>query len=66
MSFAATPRDDEAKGAWWEMYGDPVLSALMHEVSLANQELAQAEARYRQSRALVARYVEEGGVREER
>ena len=39
--------------AWWEVYGDPLLNNLEAQVSLSNQNLAQAEARYRQARALV-------------
>ena len=50
----AEPRDHELRGAWWEIYGDPVLSALMAQVNVSNQTLAQAEARFRQSRSLVA------------
>ena len=50
----AQPRDHELRGNWWEMYGDPVLNDLQSQVSVSNQTLAQAEARYRQARALVA------------
>ncbi|HEV7802005.1 MAG TPA: efflux transporter outer membrane subunit [Burkholderiales bacterium] len=50
----AEPRDHELKGKWWEIYGDPSLNALEEQVQVSNQTLAQAEARYRQSRALVA------------
>ena len=50
----AEPRDHELRGNWWEMYGDPVLNELQRQVAAANQTLAQAEARYRQSRTLVA------------
>jgi NodT family efflux transporter outer membrane factor (OMF) lipoprotein len=49
----AQPRDHELRGDWWEMFGDPQLSALMREVSVSNQNLAQAEAQFRQARALV-------------
>jgi NodT family efflux transporter outer membrane factor (OMF) lipoprotein len=51
---SATPRDDELRGNWWEAYGDPVLNSLVAQVSLSNQTLAQAEAQFRQARALVA------------
>ncbi|MDB5902643.1 MAG: efflux system, outer rane lipoprotein NodT family protein [Betaproteobacteria bacterium] len=50
----AEPRDHELRGNWWEMYNDPVLNGLEAQVNVSNQTLAQAEARYRQSRALVA------------
>jgi len=50
----AEPRDDELRGAWWEIYADPVLNGLEAEVSVSNQTLAQAEAQFRQARALVA------------
>jgi NodT family efflux transporter outer membrane factor (OMF) lipoprotein len=49
----AEPRDAEARGEWWALYNDPVLAALQREVSVSNQNLAQAEARFRQARALV-------------
>lgn len=46
--------DDAIKSKWWEMYGDAELNALEEQVDLSNQTVAQAEARYRQARALVA------------
>jgi NodT family efflux transporter outer membrane factor (OMF) lipoprotein len=49
----AQPKDDVLRGAWWEIFGDPQLNALEAHVSLSNQNLAQAEATYRQARALV-------------
>ena len=49
----AQPRDQELRGNWWELYNDPVLNGLIEQVSVSNQTLAQAEARYRQARALV-------------
>jgi len=39
-------------GAWWLMYGDATLDQLMQELNLANQNIAQAEARFRQAVAL--------------
>ncbi|MEN3353417.1 MAG: hypothetical protein V7640_1575 [Betaproteobacteria bacterium] len=50
----AEPRDDELRGNWWEIYNDPVLNGLEGEVNVSNQTLAQAEAQFRQARALVA------------
>ncbi|MGZ5231732.1 MAG: efflux transporter outer membrane subunit, partial [Burkholderiales bacterium] len=50
----AEPRDHELRGNWWEIYNDPVINSLESQVSVSNQTLAQAEAQYRQARALVA------------
>ena len=50
----ATPRDTEARGNWWEVYGDPQLNQLMPQVRINNQNVAQAEAAYRQAQALTA------------
>jgi NodT family efflux transporter outer membrane factor (OMF) lipoprotein len=49
----AQPRDQEIKGKWWEAYNDPLLNGLEEQVNISNQNLAQAEAQYRQARALV-------------
>jgi NodT family efflux transporter outer membrane factor (OMF) lipoprotein len=49
----AEPRDQEIHGKWWEIYNDPLLNSLEEQVSISNQNLAQAEARYRQASALV-------------
>ena len=49
----AQPQDHVLRGAWWEIFGDPQLNALEAHVSLSNQNLAVAEATYRQARALV-------------
>ena len=46
--------DDVIKTKWWEMFGDAELNALEEQVDISNQNVAQAEARYRQARALVA------------
>ena len=50
----AQPRDAAPKGKWWEAFNDPVLDSLEEQVSVTNQSLAAAEARYRQARAAVA------------
>ncbi|KTT30662.1 efflux transporter outer membrane subunit [Pseudomonas rhizoryzae] len=50
---AASPRDDQAKGAWWQAYEDPQLAALLGQVAVSNQNVAQYQALYRQARALV-------------
>lgn len=47
----ATPSDALARGAWWELYGDAQLNALVDKLNNANQTVAQAEARYRQAQA---------------
>lgn len=49
----ASPSDALARGAWWELYGDRQLNGLVEQLNNANQTVAQAEARYRQSQALV-------------
>ena len=49
----AQPEDAAVRGPWWQVYADPQLDALVAQVSVANQTLAQAEARYRQAEALV-------------
>jgi NodT family efflux transporter outer membrane factor (OMF) lipoprotein len=50
---AASPGDALERGAWWELYGDAELNALVERLQLSNQNLAAAEAQYRQARALV-------------
>jgi NodT family efflux transporter outer membrane factor (OMF) lipoprotein len=49
----AHPRDDLARGPWWEIFADPQLNALEARVSISNQNLAVSEAQYREARALV-------------
>ena len=49
----ATPSDAIARGAWWEIYGDSQLSALVERLNTSNQTVAQYEAQFRQARALV-------------
>jgi NodT family efflux transporter outer membrane factor (OMF) lipoprotein len=49
----ATPSDAIARGAWWEIYGDAGLNALVEELNRSNQTVAQSEAQYRQAQALV-------------
>lgn len=50
---AAEPQDAAHRGRWWEVFGDPELSALEDDVDLANQNIAQAEAAFRGARAAV-------------
>ena len=49
----AQPSDQTARGKWWEIFGDPQLNALEEEVSVSNQNLKAAEARFSEARALV-------------
>jgi NodT family efflux transporter outer membrane factor (OMF) lipoprotein len=49
----AQPGDDKIRPKWWEMYNDPVLSALEEQVQISNQTIAQAEANYRAAQAVV-------------
>jgi NodT family efflux transporter outer membrane factor (OMF) lipoprotein len=50
----ATPSDTLMKGKWWEIFGDPQLNKLEELVAIDNQNVKQAEANFRQARALVA------------
>jgi NodT family efflux transporter outer membrane factor (OMF) lipoprotein len=49
----AQPRDQALRGNWWEIFGDPQLNALEEAVTLSNQNLKVAEARFRQARAMI-------------
>lgn len=49
----ATPSDALIKGNWWEIFGDPELNKLEEMVNINNQNVKQAEASFRQARALV-------------
>lgn len=49
----AEPRDLELKGRWWQSFNDPLLDSLQAQVDISNQNLAKAEAQFRQARALV-------------
>jgi NodT family efflux transporter outer membrane factor (OMF) lipoprotein len=48
----AEPADERARGPWWEVFGDPRLNELEQKVSVSNQNVAQAEAQFRVSRAV--------------
>lgn len=48
-----TPQDAASRGAWWAIYGDPVLDGLERQVDISNQNLKSAEAAYRQAQAIV-------------
>lgn len=49
----ATPADITMLEKWWELYNDPQLNILQQRLLLANQNLVQYDARYRQAMALV-------------
>ncbi|MDS1139225.1 efflux transporter outer membrane subunit [Pusillimonas sp. SM2304] len=49
----AQPGDAVLRGDWWHMFGDPALSGLMSTLQDANLDIIQAEAQYRQARALL-------------
>ncbi len=48
----AQPGDQVARGNWWEVFGDPELSALEERIDASNQQLARAEAAWRVARAV--------------
>lgn len=50
----AQPFDQTDRGAWWSIYRDPQLDALMGRLNAANQTIAQYSAAYQQAHALVA------------
>ena len=45
--------DDVVSRSWWEIFADPELNSLEQQVEISNQNVAQAEAQFRQARALV-------------
>jgi NodT family efflux transporter outer membrane factor (OMF) lipoprotein len=49
----AQPSDQTLRGEWWEIFGEPQLNALEEEVTVSNQNLKVAEARFRQARAMI-------------
>ena len=49
----AEPKDHLIRGAWWEIFNSPELNALEEQVNVSNQNVALAEAQFRQARALV-------------
>ncbi|MDN0076971.1 efflux transporter outer membrane subunit [Crenobacter sp. SG2303] len=50
---AAEPQDHQPKGKWWEVFNDPQLNALEEQLVISNQNIALAEAQYRQAQALL-------------
>jgi NodT family efflux transporter outer membrane factor (OMF) lipoprotein len=51
--FPAAPADELDRGPWWQLFGDPVLSGLVDQVDVSNQNVAAAVAAYAQAEALV-------------
>jgi len=49
---AAQPNDAAIRGNWWSVFADPLLDDLMAQVTISNQNLQVAEARYRQAKGL--------------
>lgn len=50
----AQPMDSIQKGPWWSVFNDAVLDGLEKRVAINNQNVAAAEAAYREARALTA------------
>lgn len=49
----ARPADLASRGDWWALFNDPALDGLEARVAVSNQNVAAAEAAYRQAEALV-------------
>ena len=49
----AEPQDHVIRGAWWEIFDDPQLNSLEVQVNISSQNVAAAEAQFRQAIALV-------------
>jgi NodT family efflux transporter outer membrane factor (OMF) lipoprotein len=50
----AQPNDGALRGNWWTAYNDPQLNALEDQVSISNQNVLAAEARFREAQADVS------------
>jgi len=48
----AEPGGAFVNGKWWEVYNDAALNALEEQVGISNQNVLQAEAQYREARAV--------------
>jgi len=51
--FPAAPADELERGPWWRLFDDPVLTGLVEQVEVSNQNVAAAVAAYAQAEALV-------------
>ena len=49
----ASPSNPQLSDTWWQLYGDAELNQLIGRLNVSNQNLAAAEAQYRQARALL-------------
>jgi NodT family efflux transporter outer membrane factor (OMF) lipoprotein len=49
----AEPKDQTAKGKWWQVFQDPQLDGLEDQIDVSNQTLKAAQAQFEQARALV-------------
>src|SRR5512143_290938 len=49
----AQPGDNLIRGKWWEIFNDSELNALEEKVNISNQNVAAAEAQFRQALAAV-------------
>jgi NodT family efflux transporter outer membrane factor (OMF) lipoprotein len=49
----AQPKDEVDRGKWWKVFNDPLLDQLQEQVDISNQNLAKAEAQFRQALALL-------------
>ena len=49
----AQPSELAINGKWWEMFNDPQLNALIAQIDISNQNLAESEASFRKAMALV-------------
>lgn len=49
----AQPGAPALPAKWWEVFGDPQLTALEEQVAAGNQDLKIAEARFREARAMI-------------
>jgi NodT family efflux transporter outer membrane factor (OMF) lipoprotein len=49
----AQPRDELPRSKWWEIYNDSQLNALEEQVDISNQNIAAAEANFRQALAQI-------------
>ncbi len=49
----ADPSDQLQRGAWWEIFGDEQLNALEAQLTISNQDLKVAQARFQRARAVI-------------
>jgi NodT family efflux transporter outer membrane factor (OMF) lipoprotein len=49
----ATPNDVGDHGAWWTLFRDPTLNALVSKVEISNQTVAAQAAAYEESQAII-------------